>query len=440
MLNDADKFPLRGLIPVGLTLCFLFLYWSLLLQAKPWPDFPSSTAAGVNSFAVGSSTPYSGSQVVRPSANDVGRAIGLSADYLGHACGPDGRFAYLVDLNTGEQSGKYNIVRHAGAIYSLAFYNRLHPDKNTVAAMVRAGSFLCKNYLRDDPGGRMRVVWPEPVGTTPVDRASLGAAGLGLVALSEIERASPNTISYSDLEGIARFLVSQQKSDGSFFTEYCVATGPVQGQKELANLYFPGEAILGLLSLYEVDHEKQWLVAAGKGIAYLAGSRVGQYTVPPDHWALIATAKFLPYYEQSECPTTRREIQHHTVQVLNTFLARLAPRIPTDPTLDGSVNGEGRTAPTATSLEGLLAALESAPGAEYPDGLTGAARDAVYRGVGFLLRAQLQAGPYAGGMPGHIRGGSARPAPADANAAQIRIDYVQHALCAFLRYEKLSIE
>ena len=31
-------------------------------------------------------------------------------------------------------------------------------------------------------------------------------------------------------------------------------------------LYYPGEATLGLISLYEIDHSKQWLTAAGVGI------------------------------------------------------------------------------------------------------------------------------------------------------------------------------
>jgi hypothetical protein len=52
------------------------------------------------------------------------------------------------------------------------------------------------------------------------------------------------------------------------------------------------------------------------------------------------------------------------------------------------------------------------------------------RGIAFLLRAQIVSGPEAGGMPGAIII-SAR------DSSQIRIDYVQHALCAWLRYGQL---
>ena len=110
-------------------------------------------------------------QIVQPSSSDVAKAIDLSVAYLERSCDEDGRFVYLVDPRTGKRSGKYNVVRHAGAIYSLALYNQLHPDRNALAAMVRAGSFLRRNYLRDDPTGVMRIVWPEPVGTKPLDHA-----------------------------------------------------------------------------------------------------------------------------------------------------------------------------------------------------------------------------------------------------------------------------
>lgn len=410
---------LKVAFPIASILCVLFLY---------------VVPVG---FAWNGPLPAADNRLARPSASAVAQAIDLSIAYLKRACLPEGRFVYLVDPGTGKESGTYNVVRHAGAIYSLALFNRLHPDRDALAAMVRAGNFLRKNYISDGPNGPMRIVWPAPLGTGAADHTPLGATGLGLVALSEIERAKPNTIPESELGGMARFLVLQQRSDGSFFTEYRVTSGPIDGQKEPANLYYPGEAILGLLSLYEVDHQKQWLIAAGKGLAYLAKSRAGQQTVPPDHWALIATAAFMPHYQQSKCPATRRELLHHTIQVVNAFLERLAPGKTTDPILDGSVDGQGRTTPTATSLEGLLAALELAPDGEYSAELTGAMRDTVCRGIGFLLQAQIQSGPYAGGMPGRIDGGSAGFLAADTNAAHIRIDYVQHALSAFFRYEKL---
>ncbi|MGA2226148.1 MAG: hypothetical protein ABSH41_17055 [Syntrophobacteraceae bacterium] len=84
-----------------------------------------------------------------------------------------------------------------------------------------------------------------------------------------------------------------------------------------------------------------------------------------------------------------------------------------------------------------MAALELAPAADYPAELIGAIKETVVRGVGFLLREQIQSGPYEGGMPGRIIGSGDATISAGADAPHIRIGYVQHALCAFLGYEKL---
>ena len=45
------------------------------------------------------------------------------------------------------------------------------------------------------------------------------------------------------------------------------------------------------MTLYETDHSREWLILAGKALAHLAKSRANASELPPDHWALIATAK-----------------------------------------------------------------------------------------------------------------------------------------------------
>jgi hypothetical protein len=186
----------------------------------------------------------------------------------------------------------------------------------------------------------------------------------------------------------------------------------------------------GLVSLYELDHSRKWLVAAGKGLAYLAESRVGTQEMPPDHWALIATARFLPYYEQSDCPASRAELVQHAIRICDRFLSEQITGA-TDNRLDGGFDPGGRTTPTAIRLEGLLAALDFLP----KDDLRVRVEAAVQRGIVFLLNAQITSGPYIGGVPGAVLAtGSPKRAQ---SASEIRIDYVQHALSAWLRYEEL---
>lgn len=355
---------------------------------------------------------------------DVNHAIDLAATYLEHNCDPNGRFAYKVDITSQQQSPSYNIIRHAGAIYSLAMLNRAHKDSEALDTMVRASEFLRRNYI--GPGVRpdQQVVWSKPIiqeSNSQYHDAELGATGLGLVALAAVREVRPEAIPLEQLQSLGRFLLFLERGDGSFVSKYRLETGPVPNWE---SLYYPGEAALGLLALYQADHSPTWLNAAAKSLAYLAKSRAGLTTVPADHWALIATAELLRYCDPKTCPVSREELVRHAIQICDSILRQ--QRSGSTMTLDGAFDSTGRTAPAATRMEGLLAAMEFLPKGKLSTEIEAATR----RGVAFLIRAQIKSGPYTGGMPGaflpEARGGS-----------EVRIDYVQHAMCVWLRYQKL---
>jgi hypothetical protein len=350
-------------------------------------------------------------------------AVVAAASYIERACGPDGRFVYRVDFRIPHPDNSYNILRHAGAMYALAMFYRSQGDLHVGNALLRAAAFLSRNYIGPGPRPDQLAVWSRPLPQRT--DLELGATGLGLVALTAAHEVDPNSISLDQLEALGRFLVFLQRVDGSFPSKYRMGSGPVP---DWESLYYPGEAALGLVSLYEADHDPQWLNAAAKGLSYLAKSRAGLSTVPADHWALIATAKLLPYCEKITCPVSREELLRHTVQVCNSILREQITN-PRNPILDGAFDPAGRTAPAATRLEGLLAALEFLP--EDQAALRKRIQTACVRGIAFLLRAQIRSGPYTGGMPGAVM-------PGAKDASVIRIDYVQHALCAWLRYQELA--
>lgn len=361
-----------------------------------------------------------------PTRDQISHAISLSAGYLERACGPDGKFVYEINIDTGRQNPWYGIIRHAGAMHALAMLNRAHPDPQAVDAMVRAAKFLRQNYI--GPGMRpgQLVVWSEPLADqlkTQQHDAELGATGLGLVALAEVRHVEPRAVPLEDLQALGRFLLFLQKDDGSFVNKYRAESGPVE---DWESLFYPGEAALGFISLYEADQSREWLSAAGKALSFLAKSRTGRTNVPPDHWALIATARLLPYCDPVLCPGSfRAELTEHAVQVCNSILHEQF-RGSAAVGIDGAFDPNGWTAPTATRLEGLLAALEFLP----KDELRTKIEAVINRAIAFLLRMQIASGPYSGGMPGAF-------ANRVLDSSEIRIDYLQHALCAWLRYQTL---
>ena len=397
--------PFMFLLTAGLFTCFLFT--RPIAIAAPHPGPPAS---GDGSARAEKS----------PSPADISHAIALAGAYLERACGPDGKFTYQVNTISGRPSRSYNVVRHAGAIYALAMLDQAHPDQQAADAMLRAAIYLHRNYVGQGVRPGMLEVWAQPSGKG--SNADLGATGLGLVALAAVKKTDPDSIPIEQLQALGRFLLFLQNADGSFINRYNADTGPVADSDIL---YYPGEAALGLLSLYELDHSQIWLNAASKALAYLANSTKKLTVVPADHWALIATAKLLPYCEHVGCPVSREDLLHHASQICVSILRDQISN-PAIPSVDGAFDTEGRTTPTATRMEGLLAALEFLPLGQQRTEV----KTSVDRGIAFLLRSQVVSGWYAGGLPGE----SPLLAP---GASEIRIDYVQHALCAWLRYQRL---
>jgi hypothetical protein len=147
----------------------------------------------------------------------------MAGEYLEQNCDTRGRFAYLVDTDSGHVSPSYNIVRHAGAIYSLAMLNRVHPGSNAVNAMVRAANFMRTNYLAPEERSNALAIWSLPA---PVRiKADLGAAGLGLAAFAAVDRARPNTVPLDQLQALGRFVLFLQKPDGGFYSRYLAGKG-----------------------------------------------------------------------------------------------------------------------------------------------------------------------------------------------------------------------
>ena len=69
-----------------------------------------------------------------------------------------------------------------------------------------------------------------------------------------------------------------QKEDGSFYSKFYPHHGGKNDQ--WTSLYYPGEAALGLLMLYEKDPDPLWLQTAANAIAYLARLRAGRPSAP----------------------------------------------------------------------------------------------------------------------------------------------------------------
>ncbi|MCU0821615.1 MAG: hypothetical protein MUC95_03975 [Spirochaetes bacterium] len=374
---------------------------------------------------------------------DLEKSIRLAAGYLIDICKADGEFEYCVNMDPDiRMKRSYNMLRHAGAIYALAIYAENYDGGETRRAISHAADFL-KDKMERPVSGRsdlLAVGRYSPDGNGENETGiKLGGAGLGLASLCAVERVIPGTTPTGLLKKIGRFIIHMQKKDGSFYSKYY----PEQERfdERWTSLYYPGEAALGLLMLYRMDKSPEWLEAAAKAISYLARIRAGSDDVPPDHWALIATAELLPLAGSRPGIISGKALIEHAAQICKSILSA-NPDHPDYTPEYGSITLDAITCQTATRLEGLLAVLTFLPD-EYSE-LRGRIKSAADRGIAFLVRSQVKEGRYAGGIPRAIRPMSKNHphyyGDFNLRVGEIRIDYVQHAMCAMMQYERFLLD
>jgi hypothetical protein len=444
---------------------FFALLW--LLSGRGREREPGRT--GGDHAAVGSRSP----PPLDPALGSIDDAIDRAAEYLVRVTGDDGRFEYrlFVDGRHGAKQ-KYNILRHAGSIYALADYRAATTEAPTRArtreSMARAVEYL-RRYIRPLAAHpEMSAVWSDPKeegGARPA--AKLGGAGLALIAITsklredatpdadagppgdrgkrELDDAGGGGDRPGTLQALGRFIVFMQQPSGDFHAKYEEPKGFVT---DFESLYYPGEAILGLTMLYEVDRDRRWLEAGARAVAYLVESRRSAKRLPNDHWLMIAIDRLLRVYgDLAAAPLTREAVLEHSIALGRTMMdeqARVLAR-PHDPEIDGAFASDARTTPSATRLEGLLA-LEHALGRDADPARAAFRADlrrTIARGVAFLRRSQVKDGLARGGIPMALKADAADAGDGsdderDHDSAQeVRIDYVQHALSAMLRHRAM---
>ncbi len=367
------------------------------------------------------------------------QAIHAAADYLIRSCDAKGQFTYRVNLDPKIKiEPSYNMIRHAGAIYTLDLYDRRFPNEPARQAIRRAADYLDRHGLAtvsDPTAGDMLAVWclRKAVGEKkPTPVVELGSAGLGVVAFAGLRRIAPDAISRNDLRRLAQCLIFMQKDNGDFFAAFDPENKGLSDRADRAVcLYYPGEATLGLLMVNELDPDPVWRHAAAKSITYLSWVRRRDANPPVDHWALIATEKLFTATDADSLQFPRELWRRHAASICRHILADRKAANPSTPR--GDLSGDGYLCRTACRLEGLLAARTFLQDDKLNREISMAAAD----GINFLLDSQIHGGHCDGAFTLLAPRSAGGPASNDPEATEVRIDYVQHALDAMIQCAEL---
>lgn len=385
--------------------------------------------------------PQEDDTIVDPVVPLLDQTIITQAGHLRRSCLANGSFRQpeKKSVKTGEDP-RFDVLRHVEAIYSLDQYDQWRADTSTRETARRAGEFLKNNYIAPIPGeDQLLAVWSRSEFNQmgKPDQIKLGWVGLALIALLCLERQNPGFSSLEELRALGEFLRWGQNADGSFRSLFV----PSQGgwKPDWSSLNYPGEAAFALLMLHELDPSPAWIEAAANGIGYLVRTREKETEIPADYWSLLATSRLLPVLGECKAGVSRENLMRHTRQVCESIM-REQVRSSSNPLLDGGFDSDGRTEPTATLLQGLLAAqtFMQQEDPAFSDLLRSTIRD----GINFLIRACISDNSKIEAMPRAIqprRKRRARKSPTTRrNATRVRLDCVQHALSAMIQHAQLS--
>ncbi|WP_430536170.1 poly(glycerol-phosphate) alpha-glucosyltransferase [Listeria rocourtiae] len=215
--------------------------------------------------------------------SDVAELIQQSGAYLADQVGVDGEFIYGYFSCFDKKIQHYNSLRHASSTYSMIESYEVSGDEKILRAAERALRFLAIDLIREQ-GDRAYVIERDN------NEIKLGANAAAILAFSKYIQVTKNN-DYLDLcQKLAHVICDQQQENGQFIH---VLEYPTLAVKDAFRIiYYDGEAVLGLLRLYEIDRDSRWLDVATKAFNHFIEK---EYWKNHDHWLSYCTNEIMKY-------------------------------------------------------------------------------------------------------------------------------------------------
>lgn len=213
--------------------------------------------------------------------------IGGSAKYLTANVKEDGSFVYdyypQYDLST----DSYNIIRHAGTVWSMSQAYQLFPSEELHSSIVRAADYLVDAldynsdgaaFLRDREG----------------EEYTLGGSGLAILAFNEVQEAL-NTKNYQTAAlALGEGILFMQQESGCFNQ---VLDMDFKVKEQFRTIYYDGEGTFALCKLYSMTGDEKWLIAASKAMDYFIAN---DYVLFGDHWQAYSVNELTKYIPDNQ--------------------------------------------------------------------------------------------------------------------------------------------
>ncbi|TMW72354.1 beta-L-arabinofuranosidase domain-containing protein [Alteribacter natronophilus] len=345
--------------------------------------------------------------------------------YYKNVINNEGRFIYTYHPEQNETPSKYNILRHSGTLYSMIETYEMMPDPELKQEIDNGLKYLFKRVKDLEINGHQTKVILEK------GHFKLGGNALALVALAKYTNVFDDQQYLPLMQSMARWMKESQDETGKFSVhkqnyETGEDTGFVSG-------YYPGEAILSLVRLYQIDRNEEWLDAAENEAKYLIDIRDNDATIDTithDHWLLYALNDL--YRERPD-----QKYLNHAFLIADAMIkTQLFDNVNSKDKIGAYASSGNASTPVACRSEGLSATYRLAADHGYTENAA-KYREAVEHGIRFQLQLHLKPESVMYFDNQQLCLGAVHQG---LNNFELRNDYTQHNISSFIAYHNILME
>jgi mannose/cellobiose epimerase-like protein (N-acyl-D-glucosamine 2-epimerase family) len=351
-------------------------------------------------------------------------AVRHGADYLTRIVGSSGRYVYMYHPVDDRGDGSYGWLRHCGTTYALFEAYEEFGTPSYLDTGERALRYLTTHLAQDSASHGKYII-----DTDDEEQQKVGGAALALLAFSKHAAVTGKTDDPEALEtmrALARFIIKQQYADGHFRSNADVER-EVGKKLKREPVYYPGEAVLALVRFYAIDAQPTYLDAARKAadwIVHVRDAFVSEDNQEHDHWIT---------YALNELYRVTRDDAYlkHAFKIARAIQLKQRPLSAATPLDLVGTFYDGQTTPASTRVEAYDADIVLSRFAGKPEAWLMAPAQEAARSI--LWQQYGPDNDYWLKNPAKADGG-VRESPF---VHDVRIDYVQHAMSAWLHLARI---
>ncbi len=215
---------------------------------------------------------------------DIKEIIDSGSEYLRNMIENDGKFIYGYYPISGKKIDNYNILRHAGSIWSLIVCN----EKITKEEVEKTLSYINKNIKEKDSETSFLI-------EKKSNEIKLGGNALAIIAMCEYTEKYKDIRYLEVAKKLGNGIIEMQKDEGQYI--HILDVEDFSTKEEYRTVYYDGEATFALSKLYGITKDEKYLKMAEKAIKYFM---VHDYTNYCDHWISYAVNEITNYIDDED--------------------------------------------------------------------------------------------------------------------------------------------